>query len=98
MEERYHYAQVTHSVQLDCEAHFGIDNTMSLSWYFEERNIYNYNKGCVEYPVGESKYHVERNDQNFILHIKNVTLVDGGVYKCLTISEAKSTKLQVFGE
>ena len=84
------------SIQIDCWDNYDIENT--LSWYFGDRNIYNYNKGCVEYPAEENKYHVERNEQNFTLHIKDTTLRDSGTYKCLTLSEVKMTNLVIFGK
>ena len=84
------------SVQLDCEVEFAIEN--SMSWYFEKINIYNYNKGCVEYPAEETKYYVKRKEQHFILEIRDITLQDAGTYKCSTLSEVKLTNLIIFGK
>ena len=69
-----------------------------VTWHFEKMEIYAYSRVCESFPQGATRYSVKNSGSHFILLIKDLTLEDGGTYKCSTDTDEISVNLLVFGE
>ena len=81
--------------KFDCEAVFTILD--AITWTFGEKELYRYDNGRESYPSGKTKYSVRRSGQHFILDIKDLTLEDGGTYKCSSPGFQNTSHLLVLG-
>ena len=93
------YAVTGNTAQFYCEIDFG-NRLHVMSWQFNEKDIFNYFDGYIEYPVGKAKYNVtvSSEEDKFILFVNDLTLEDGGKYTCTVITELKSADLLVYGK
>ena len=89
------FAIAGHSAQFDCEVEHHV---VGIVWNLNGKRIYVYSEDCVMNPAGEKKYFVTKSAHHFILHIKEISLEDGGTYTCSTDTDEKSANLLVFGE
>ena len=69
-----------------------------MSWEFNGTVVYSVLDGIENYPEGAKKYSVNRIGNRFMLHIKNLGFLDGGIYTCTAFLPKATASLIVLGK
>ena len=97
-----HPTDVTETIRgtanFTCKIDFG-NFIKYVSWQFGNNNIlYSLYGAQEDYPIGNAKYKVTKQQDTFILEVRDLDPNDGGIYSCHTVDDDSYVVLLILGK